>query len=225
MRAGTKIQRARVLIADDDPIVRQVVRSVLGDDGPFTVVAEAEDGGRACELVAQQSPDILLLDLLMPNLPGLEALKRLTQEHTGVHTVLLCSSISDRQVLEALQLGARGIVLKSGVAELVSALQAIMGGRYWIRGHSVSNVVEVVQELSRKSAAEPNPARKLGLTARELEVISLVAQGSSNKDVASELGITEETVKRHLTNVFDKVGMSNRLELALYALEHGLIQR
>lgn len=223
MRAATKPSPVNVLIADDDPIVRQVVRAVVGDTGSFSIVGEAEDGKQACEMVSRHAPDILLLDLLMPNLPGIETLRQLTSSEPGVHTILLCSAISNRQILEALQLGARGIVLKSNVSELIPALEAVASGRYWIRGRAVSNILQIVQELSQ-SERHDRPDKKLGLTARELEVISLVTQGGTNKDIASTLGITEETVKRHLTNIFDKAGMSNRLELALWALEHGLVK-
>ena len=117
---------ATVLIADDDPIVRQAVRSVLHVSGQFKVVGEAEDGKMAVELVRASHPDILLLDLLMPNLPGLEALRAITTPGSEVRTVLLCSAISTKQVLEALQLGARGVVLKKKVAELLTALEVVM---------------------------------------------------------------------------------------------------
>ena len=214
-----------VLIADDDPIVRQAVKSVLDVSGGFKVVGEAEDGKIAAELVKKTDPDILLLDLLMPNIPGLEALRAITTAGSEVRTVLLCSAISAKQVLEALQLGARGVVLKKKVAELIPALEAVIRGQYWIESQSVSNVVQVVQQLA---ATIPQPAHsrnRFGLTARETEIISFITQGCMNRDIASSLSITEETVKRHLTNIFNKVGMSNRLELALFAIEHGLVRK
>jgi two-component system nitrate/nitrite response regulator NarL len=216
---------ATVLIADDDPIVRQAVRSVLDVSGEFRVVGEAEDGKMAAELVKKTDPDILLLDLLMPNLPGLEALRAITTAGSEVRTVLLCSAISTKQVLEALQLGARGVVLKRKVAELIPALEAVIRGQYWIESQSVSNVVQVVQQLA---ATVPQPAQsqnRFSLTARETEIISFITQGCMNRDIARSLSITEETVKRHLTNIFNKVGMSNRLELALFALEHRLVRK
>jgi two-component system nitrate/nitrite response regulator NarL len=223
-RKSVKPAVVTVLIADDDPIVRQAVRSVLEVSGGFGVVGEAEDGKMAAELVKETDPDILLLDLLMPNLPGLEALRAITTAGSKVRTVLLCSAISAKQVLEALQLGARGVVLKKRVVELLPALDAVMTGQYWIESQSVSNVVQVVQRLS---AASPQPSLsqgRFGLTAREIEIISFITQGCMNRDIANSLSITEETVKRHLTNIFNKVGMSNRLELALFAIEHGLVR-
>jgi len=220
-----KTQLVRVLIADDDPIVRSAVRSVLEVSKGFSIVGEAEDGKLAAELVKETAPDVLLLDLLMPNLPGLEALRALTTAGVEVRTLLLCSAISTKQVLEALQLGARGVVLKGRVSELLPALDAVMHGQYWIEGRSVSNVVQVVQQLT-EAAGQQNPrANRFGLTARELEIISFITQGCMNRDIAGSLSITEETVKRHLTNIFNKVGMSNRLELALFAIEHGLVRK
>jgi two-component system nitrate/nitrite response regulator NarL len=224
-RKNVKPDIVTVLIADDDPIVRQAVRSVLEISGGFRVVGEAEDGKIAAELVKETNPDILLLDLLMPNLPGLEALRAITSAGSEVRTVLLCSTITAKQVLEALQLGARGVVLKKKVAELLPALDAVMTGQYWIESQSVSNVVQIVQQLV---AATPHPAQsqnRFGITARESEIISFITQGCMNRDIAKSLSITEETVKRHLTNIFNKVGMSNRLELALFAIDHGLVRK
>jgi two-component system nitrate/nitrite response regulator NarL len=216
---------ARVLIADDDPIVRQAVRSVLEVSRGFQVVGEAEDGKMAAELVGETNPDILLMDLLMPNLPGLEALRAITTAGTEVRTILLCSAISAKQVLEALQLGARGVVLKKRVAELLPALDAVMRGQYWIESRNVSNVVQIVQQLGAANLQPAELQSRFGLTARETEIISFITQGCMNRDIAKSLSITEETVKRHLTNVFNKVGMSNRLELALFAIEHGLVRK
>ena len=220
-----KTQLVKVLIADDDPIVRSAVRSVLEVSGGFSIVGEAEDGKLAAELVTKTAPDVLLLDLLMPNLPGLEALRTLTTAGVEVRTLLLCSAISTKQVLEALQLGARGVVLKGRVAELLPALDAVMHGQYWIEGRSVSNVVQVVQQLTETAQQQAAPGTRFSLTPRELEIISFITQGCMNRDIAGSLSITEETVKRHLTNIFNKVGMSNRLELALFAIEHGLVRK
>lgn len=215
----------RVVIADDDPIVRQAVRSVLDVPGNFKVIGEAEDGAMAVEMVQKADPELLLLDLLMPNLPGLDALRAITSAGSKVRTVLLCSAINTRQVLEALQLGARGVVLKKKVAELLSALDAVISGEYWIESRSVSNVVEIVQQLSAENSQRAHSKDRFGLTTRETEIISFITQGFMNRDIASTLSITEETVKRHLTNIFNKVGMSNRLELAVFAIEHGLVEK
>ncbi len=212
----------QVLLADDDPIVRQAVRSVLDAAGGFSIMAEAEDGQVAADLLQKCSPDVLLLDLLMPRLPGLEALRALASSAIEVRILLLCSAITNKQVLEALQLGARGVVLKSKVAELVPAIEAVLSGRYWIEGQKISNVVQVVERLSHAVKRECAPVNRYQLTAREIEIVNLITQGCMNRDIAQSLSISEQTVKRHLTNIFNKAGMSNRLELALFAIEHGL---
>jgi two-component system nitrate/nitrite response regulator NarL len=224
-RKENRLPVVRVLIADDDPIVRRAVRSVLESFRQIQVAGEAADGEQAVEAAEKLRPDILLLDLQMPNLPGMETLRKLSSARTPTRTILLCSAISKRQVLEALQLGARAILLKSAVQDLESAIQAVMQGEYWIDGKRVANVVEVVQQLSTDAGKGPHPAEQYKLTRRELEIIDSVTQGLMNRDIGTALSISEETVKRHLTNIFNKVGMSNRLELALFAIDHGLVSK
>jgi two-component system nitrate/nitrite response regulator NarL len=222
MNTKGSTQRVRVLIADDDPIVRNVVRSHLASQPNFEVVGEAADGRQAVKMASELTPDLLILDLLMPNLPGLETLRELTA--SDVRTVLLCSTLTKRQILEALQLGARGILLKQQVSELIPAIRAVIEGQYWVGGKSVSNVLQIVSGLATEVSAAPSKSN-FGLTERELEVVNLVTQGLTNREIATNLRISEETVKRHLTNIFDKVGMSSRLELALFALDHRLVAR
>ncbi len=214
-----------VLLADDDPIVRQAVRAVLQSFTAVCVVGEAADGAQAVEQAEASHPDILLLDLQMPNLPGLETLRKLSSARIPTRTILLCTTISKRQILEALQLGARAVLLKSDVRDLQQAIEAVMQGEYWINGKRVTNVVQIVQQLMEAHSSKEDPAKRYGLTSREGEIISAVTQGLMNKDIAQALSISEETVKRHLTNIFNKVGMSNRLELALFAIDHGLASR
>jgi two-component system nitrate/nitrite response regulator NarL len=214
-------QQIRVLVADDHPVVRLGVRAILSTQPDFTVVADASDGEEAVRLVGELKPDVLILDLVMPHLPGLEALREITAGSHPVKTLLLTGTIDQKQVLEALQLGARGVVLKEAVSdELVDAIRAIDQGQHWIGGRVVTNLVQVLKDLM--AATAPPPRKTFGLSAREQEVVALVVEGCTNKDVGSQLGISEETVKRHLTNIFDKTGVSNRLELALFALHHGL---
>jgi two-component system nitrate/nitrite response regulator NarL len=224
-KKSVAVPLVHVLIADDDPIVREAVRAVLESFQYVQVVGEAADGSQAIEAAEKLRPEILLLDLQMPNLPGMEALRRLSSSRVPTRTILLCSAISKRQVLEALQLGARAILLKSAVRDLDSAIQAILQGEYWIDGKRVANVVEIVQQLSFSSEKGVQPSERYNLTLRELEVIDSVTQGLPNREIAKTLSISEETVKRHLTNIFNKVGMSNRLELALFAIEHGLVSK
>ena len=214
--------RHTVLLADDDPIVREVVRARLSGASEFHVIGEAEDGRAALEQVERLHPDVLLLDLLMPNLPGIEALQELASKRSHRHTIVFSSAAGPQQIVQALQLGARGILSKNQIANLEPALRAVIAGRYWVEDREVSDVGTLLRELSYK-VGNAESRRNFGLTQREIEVIGLVTEGCSNREVASRLSITEDTVKRHLTNIFDKVGMSTRLELALFALKNKLV--
>jgi DNA-binding NarL/FixJ family response regulator len=212
----------RVLIADDHPVVRVGLRNMLQADSTVKVVGEARDGMEALEMARSLQPDILLLDLAMPNVAGMEALREMTASNLNTRTIVLTGLIDKRQVLEALQLGARGVVLKDAVIEHLSAcIRAVMQGQYWLEGRPVQNLVQVLRDLTAQTA--PPPRKTFGLTARELEVVTLITEGCTNKDIAKSFGISEETVKRHLTNIFNKLGVGNRLELALFALNHNLL--
>jgi two-component system, NarL family, nitrate/nitrite response regulator NarL len=215
-------RKCSVLLADDDPIVREVVRVRLSATQDFEVIGEAEDGAFAIKQVEQLHPDVLLLDLLMPNLPGIEALRELADKRTSGHTIVFSSAVGPQQIVQALQLGARGILSKSRISNLEPAIRSVLNGNYWVEDREVRDVGKLLSELSGTVGGEPS-SRSYGLTNRETEVIGLVTEGCSNKDVALRLGITEDTVKRHLTNIFDKVGMSTRLELALFALRNKLV--
>ena len=212
----------KVLIADDHPVVRVGLRNMLQSDGRVKVIAEAKDGIEALHMVRTLRPDILLLDLAMPRMPGMDALRELTSDTSTTRTIVLTALIDKRQVLEALQLGARGVVLKDAVIDHLSAcIAAVMQGQYWLEGRPVQNLVQVLRDLAAQTA--PPPRKTFGLTARELEVVGLITEGSTNKHIAQAFGISEETVKRHLTNIFNKLGVGNRLELALFALNHNLL--
>jgi DNA-binding NarL/FixJ family response regulator len=209
-----------VLLADDDPITRAFLRQLVEEAG-YHVIGEAVDGHDAIRLTRLMHPDVLLLDLLMPNSPGMDAIRELAATPWPVRIVVLSSSISKEQIVRALQLGARGILQKSAVGDLAKAIAAVLEGQYWIGGRSISNVVEVITELSAALPGDQAP-NSYGLTPRELEVVRLVTQGCSNREIAAQMKISEETVKRHISNIFEKVGMSNRVELTLFALEHRL---
>ncbi len=212
----------KVLIADDHPVVRIGLRNMLQSDTQIKVVAEAKDGIEALHMVRTLRPDILLLDLAMPRMPGMEALREMTADEGGTRTIVLTGQVDKRQILEALQLGARGVLLKDAVvAHLSACIRAVMQGQYWLEGRPVQNLVQVLRDLAAQTA--PPPRKTFGLTSRELEVVTLITEGSTNKHIAETFGISEETVKRHLTNIFNKLGVGNRLELALFALNHHLL--
>lgn len=213
----------RIVVADDHPVVRFGVRNILENEPGFEIVGEAEDGDVAITETLELEPDVLLLDVQMPRLPGLEAMRAIMDRSPRVKIILLTSTISTQEIIEALQIGARGIVLKDSVAgDLFQAMRAVMAGDYWIGGERVANLVAVLNNLMKQAAAVPEK-KTYGLTPRELEVVTCIVEGCSNKDVARQFAISEETVKRHLSNIFDKTGVSTRLELALFAIAHKLV--
>jgi DNA-binding NarL/FixJ family response regulator len=222
-QASSAKARTRVIVADDDPIARQAIQARLEASGTAEAVAEAQDGAEALAAVRSKSPDVLLLDVLMPAMAGLEVLRDLANLQPAPRTILLTSRLSAKQKVEALKLGARGFVFKHELEQLSEAIAVVMQGEYWVEGERVSNVLRVLAQLEEQAGgAAPSPSR-FGLTERELQVVAAVADGCSNREIASNLKISEETVKRHLTHIFDKVGMSNRLELALFALNQRLV--
>jgi DNA-binding NarL/FixJ family response regulator len=211
----------RIMIADDHPVVRFGVRKMLQSHKEYVVVGEASNGRDALREMREIQPDILLLDLNMPLLPGLDALRELTTIQVSTRTILLTSSISQREILEALQLGARGVILKDALTtDLSTCIATVMQGHYWLGRKPVQNLVQVLNELMEE--IKQPPANTFGLTIRELEVVRLIAQGLTNKEIARNCSIADETVKRHLKNIFDKVGVWNRLELALFAINNHL---
>ena len=212
----------RIVIADDHPVVRIGVRNMLDEQEGFEVVGEASDGDEAITQTLETEPDILLLDVLMPRLPGIEAMRAIMNGTPTVKIILLTSTITTQQIIEALQIGARGIVLKNALADhLQTSIRTVMAGDYWIGGKRVVNLVSALRDLMQQAAV---PQRKTyGLTPRELEVVGCIVEGCSNRDIARQFSLSEETVKRHLSNIFDKTGVSTRLELALFAIAHQLV--
>ncbi len=220
---GSASNPIRIVVADDHVVVRKGVSAMLASEAGYEVVGEAEDGDDAITQTLELDPDILLLDLAMPRLPGLEAMRAIVGRSSGVKIILLTATINTQQIIEALQIGARGVVEKASVAgELSRALRAVQSGDYWIGGERVANLVAKLRELTAKAAAG-NERKTYGLTPRELEVVNSIVEGCSNKDIAKTFTISEETVKRHLSNIFDKTGVSTRLELALFAIAHKLV--
>lgn len=212
----------RIVLADDHPVVCIGVRNMLSEESGFEVVGEASDGDEAITETLELQPDILLLDVQMPRLPGLEAMRAIMAGTPTVKIILLTSLITTQQIIEALHIGARGIVLKDALAgHLQIAIRTVYGGDYWIGGKRVINLVSALHDLMQQAQV---PQRKTyGLTPRELEVVGAIVEGCSNRDIAKQFTLSEETVKRHLSNVFDKTGVSTRLELALFAIAHQLV--
>ena len=210
----------RVLVADDHPVVRIGVRNILVAVPEFQIVGECSDGEAALRMVRTNTPDLLLLDLAMPTMSGIEVLRALRLSQATVKTLVLAATVDRRQTLDILQLGAHGILLKDAVAErLATACLAVMSGRYWLGDQTVTDIVQAMADPGGLQLPDPNGT---SLTARQLQVVKAVVEGRANKGIAEKLTISEETVKRHLTIIFDKTGMSSRLELAMYAVKHGI---
>lgn len=212
----------RIVIADDHPLFRDGLRRLLQAEPGFEVVGEASDGEALLSLVKQIRPDIILLDLAMPRQDGMEVLRELAASDLPVRTLLLTASIDKAQIVRALKLGAYGVILKESTTQrLYDGIRCVMAGQYWVGRESVSDLVRALRSVSSPSEGGVRP-RDFGLTPRELEIVTLVVAGYSNPDIAIRCSISEQTVKHHISNIFDKLGVSNRLELALFAVNHRL---
>jgi len=215
--------KIRIVIADDHAIFRDGLKKLLESEPDFAVVGEAGDGAEAIKLAQKLKPDILLLDLAMPRMPGMTALRELTTSATPVRTIVLSAAVGKEQIVEALQLGARGVVLKeSATQQLLKSMRTVMAGEYWVGRESVSDLVQYLRVAS--GVAPSGQKKQFGLTRRELEIVGTIVAGYTNKDIAQKFSISEDTVKHHLTNIFDKLGVSTRLELALFAINHNLAE-
>jgi two-component system nitrate/nitrite response regulator NarL len=212
----------RILIADDERLFREALCALLQTKPELQVVGTASDGTEALNLVRELKPDVLLLDLAMPGLAGLDALRTLGESNHSVRTIVLTGALRREYVVAALQLGAKGIIVKDASAEvLFTAIQSVLAGRYWLGDEALSNLVEALQSFP--APTPQHTPRPFGLTSRELEVIAGVVAGYSNKEIARRFNVTQDTVKHHLTSIYDKTGVSSRLELALFALNHHLV--
>ena len=188
----------------------------------FVVLGEASHGEDALRFTEQLSPDIVLLDWAMPRMSGLAVLRELAGRTLRSYVIVLTASISAADIQKALQLGARGVVMKeSGSLVLVRAIRGVMSGQYWIGRESLADLVQALRNVALP-APRATTRTTFGLTAREFQIVSAVAAAYANKDIAERFSISEKTVKHHLSHIFEKVGVSNRLELALFALNNKL---
>jgi len=208
-----------VVIADDHPIVLDGLAQLLGGDEQFRVVALCSDGDEAMAAILRHKPDVAVLDVRMPCLDGIAILRTVAAENLATRVVLLTAQITDDEVVEAVRLGVAGMILKESASrQLVSALREVAAGATSLDQRLVRRAVD---KLLRASAGLAQVERVL--TPREVEVVRLVAAGLRNKQIADQLNITEGTVKIHLHTVFEKLGVSSRMELSNYARERSLI--
>jgi DNA-binding NarL/FixJ family response regulator len=213
----TTVSKIRVILADDHPAVRAGIRQFVERDPSIEVLAEADDGAQALDLIRCHHPDVVMLDLQMPNVSGLELISRVRADYPDTALIVLTAYDDAPYIFAALRAGARGYLLKtSGPEELARAIHCVHDG-----GSALDPCVanQVVESLTRPPApASPEAER---LTARELEVLRLAAQGLTNRAIGHELKISERTVHSHLINIFEKLNVSTRTEAALKAVRLG----
>lgn len=227
----------KLLIADAQPVVIQGLRTVLGENGSIQVIGEANDGLEAVNKAVELDPDIVLMDLKLPRLDGLSVIRNLQTRAPRSKVLLFASTESRDDFVEAMKLGCSGVLLKEGPLHLIEkSLNRVNAGEIWL---DASTTAAVIRQFSTpgapgspgSEATHPAPGPQIPgkanrertqLSQREREIIVLIAQGYKNKEIAEKMFITEQTVKNHLHNVFDKLGVSDRLELALYAIHNSL---
>jgi two-component system, NarL family, nitrate/nitrite response regulator NarL len=208
----------RIVIADEHHVFRQDLRRSLESEAGLEILGEASDAHGALQLARQSKPDILLVDFALSQRFELKALYEAASHVPPVRVVVTVKAIEKSHLVEAFRLGAHGVVLKGSTARvLLKSIRSVMAGQYWLEGDSVGVLVEALRESLAHSNGTKS-AKDYGLTRREVDIITKIASGRSNKEVGEEFAISERTVKHHLTNIFGKVGVSSRLQLALFAV-------
>ena len=208
----------RLIVADDHPLILEAVQQLFSLEPDFQLLACCRTGTEALQAIKDHQPDVLILDLRMPGLDGLAVLRELRQEHAPTRVVLLTAALDEREVLEAVRLGAQGVMLKEMASHLlVQCVRQVYAGEPWLERNSASRALAT---LLRHQAGARDAAALL--TPRELEIVRLVTRGMGNKCLAQTLGISEGTVKIHLHHIYRKLPVDTRLDLILYARDKGL---
>jgi DNA-binding NarL/FixJ family response regulator len=214
------MRRIRVLIVDDHEIVREGLQTLIEEADDFEVVGTAGDGASAVSLAERENPDVILMDLLMPRLDGIEATRRIIANNPSARVLVLTTFADDQRVRDAIQAGATGYLLKDVLKDdLLRALRDTASGRPALHP-------EVQQHLMREVAGRTSSSREqaphANLTEREVDILRLIAEGRSNKEIAAALYLTEGTIKGYVSTIFDKLGVADRTQAALYAVKNGL---
>ncbi|MFE3020625.1 response regulator [Streptomyces sp. NPDC059256] len=213
--------RTRILLADDHALVRRGVRLILDNEPDLTVVAEASDGAEAIEMAREERPDLAILDIAMPRLTGLQTARELSRLQPELRILILTMYDNEQYLFEALKAGAAGYVLKSVAdRDLVEACRAAMRDEPFLYPGAINTLIRSYLDHARDGGALPAKA----ITDREEEILKLVAEGHSSKEIAGILVISVKTVERHRANLLQKLGLKDRLELARYAIRAGLIE-
>jgi two-component system, NarL family, nitrate/nitrite response regulator NarL len=220
--AHTRLMLIRIAIADAHPVVREGLRTLLQAEG-FQVIGNAGDGAEALRLVQAKRPDVLMLDAGLPGMPSIDVLRELAKAGSPCRVILLNAPYDRPQILDWLRVGARGFISKhTSIEMMIKSIRTVMAGQYWIGRESVSDLIGSLVPAGGAGQTGSSGARP-DLSKRERQIVSAVAAGYGNKDIATRLRLSEHTVKHHLSNIFDKLGVTNRLEVALFAIKHHLV--
>jgi DNA-binding NarL/FixJ family response regulator len=207
------------MITDDNALFRMGLSRLLKDDKRLEIVAEATDGKDAIEKAAEHTPDVILMDSRMPNMDGIEALRRIAAEQPDIKVLFLSSFENEGDVLQAMRSGAGGYISKDALPEaIISSIIAVDSGGTVLSDGVARRVVEIASGVRRADEASD------GMTAREVEVLKLMSSGLANKQIAYRLRISEKTVRNHISHIYEKIGVVDRAQAALYAVRKGLIQ-
>ena len=212
-------KQATVVIADDQTLFRTGLARLLDEDSRVKVVGQAADGAEAVALALKLKPDVVLMDLKMPNVDGIEATRQLVAADPSINVLILTTFEADNYVIQALKAGARGYVLKDSLASaIVSSIVAVMAGERVMASAVANRVLEMLTGTTTPKEFYD------GLTAREIEILKLAASGLANKQIAFRLTISEKTVRNHVSNMYDKLGIYDRSQAVLYAVRKGLVE-
>jgi DNA-binding NarL/FixJ family response regulator len=209
----------KILIADDHPVVREGLFAMLSREVDFEVVGEAKDGAEAVNKTKELSPDIVLMDLRMPDMDGVEAMRQIKSAMPDVKFIILTTYSDDEYIFSGIEAGARAYLLKDAPREdLFKAIRAVYRGESLIQPVVASKLLDRFSELSRRTPSGE------GLSERELEILQLMAKGAANKEISAQLSIAQSTVKTHIANIFQKLGVNDRTEAVTQALKKGIIR-